>query len=88
MDLISTFYIVSIASIIVLTVLLSFVLVYALFILRDVNKITATTKETADHINTFVMKPVFFTKEILHYVKPFLSMVEERNTRKRKSKSE
>jgi hypothetical protein len=59
-------------------VLLSFVLVYVLFVLRDVSKITETTKDTAEKINTFVMQPIRITKEVAKYAKPFVSIVEKR----------
>ena len=78
MELQSLLYIVLISSVIILTVLLSFVLVYLLFILRDVNKITETSKDTAEKINQFVMKPVMFTRELLHYARPIIQAVENR----------
>ena len=67
-----------ICSVIVLTVLLSFVLVYAFFVLRDVHEITSSTKDTAQKINTFVMKPFMFTKDLLQFARPFIEMVESR----------
>jgi len=78
MELVSILYIVLIAAIIILTVLLSFVLVYVLFILRDVNKITETTKDTAEKINSFVIQPIKFTKEMVRYVKPLVEVVEKK----------
>jgi len=81
MDLQSLLYIVLIASVIILTVLLSFVLIYLLFILRDVNKITETTKDTAEKINTFVLKPVMLTRELVKHARPIIEAVESRMNR-------
>lgn len=81
MTLVSILYIVLIAAIIILTVLLSFVLIYTLFILRDVNKITETTKDTAEKINAFVLKPVMLTRELIKHARPIIEAVESRVNR-------
>lgn len=87
MELVSILYIVLIAAIIVLSVLLSFVLIYVLFILRDVNKITETTKDTAEKINTFVLKPVMLTRELVKHAKPIIEAVEGRMAASAKKKA-
>lgn len=78
MELQPALYITLISSVIILTVLLSFVLVYAFFVLRDVHEITNATKDTAFKINTYVMKPFLFTKELIQFARPFIDMVESR----------
>ncbi|MDP4008111.1 MAG: hypothetical protein Q8P68_02875 [Candidatus Peregrinibacteria bacterium] len=87
MELVSMLYIVLIAAIIILTVLLAFVLIYVLFILRDVNKITETTKDTAEKINTFVLKPVMLTRELVKHAKPIIEAIEDRMASSAKKKS-
>lgn len=78
MELVQLLYIVLIAAIIILTVLLAFVLIYVVFILRDVNKITETTKDTAEKINSFVLKPVMLTKDIVKHAKPIINAIEKK----------
>lgn len=95
MELVQLLYIVLIAATIVLTVLLSFVFVYVILILRDVNQVVDTTKDTAEKINAFVMKPVLFTKDIVKYAKPLIVALEKKastnnakaSSRKKKSSS-
>ena len=66
------------------TIFLSVTLIYLLFILRDVVKITDQVKGIVDNINTYITKPIMMTKSIIEFVTPFIRNAEERISRKRK----
>lgn len=67
-----------------LTVFLSITLVYLLFILRDVVKVTEQVKELVDKVNTYITKPILLTKSIIEFVTPFIQGAQERVSKKRK----
>jgi len=66
------------------SIFLSVTLIYLLFILRDVVKITDQVKGIVDNINTYITKPIMMTKSIIEFVTPFIRNAEERISRKRK----
>ena len=66
------------------TIFLSVTLIYLLFILRDVVKITDQVKGIVDNVNTYITKPIMMTKRIIEFVTPFIRNAEERISRKRK----
>ena len=63
---------------------LSVTLIYLMFILRDVVKITDQVKGIVDNVNTYITKPIMMTKSIIEFVTPFIRGAEERINRKRK----
>ncbi len=67
-----------------LTVFLSITLVYLLFILRDVVKVTDQIKELVDKINTYITKPILLTKSIIEFVAPFIQGAQEKVGKKRR----
>ncbi len=67
-----------------LTVFLSVTLVYLLFILRDVVKVTDQVKELVDKVNTYITKPILLTKSIIEFVSPFIQGAQERVGKKRR----
>ena len=66
------------------TIFLSVTLIYLLFILFDVVKITDQVKGIVDNVNTYITKPIMMTKSIIEFVTPFIRNAEERISRKRK----
>lgn len=73
-----TFYLVLSVSVVLLTIFLSIVLVYAMFILRDVNKVTQSAKDTADKVNHYVMQPIRLANQFAGYLRPVWEKLEER----------
>lgn len=67
-----------------LTVFLSVTLVYLLFILRDVVKVTDQVKELVDKVNTYITKPILLTKSIIEFVSPFIQGAQEKVGKKRR----
>lgn len=60
------------------TIFLSVALIYLMFILRDVVKVTDQIKELVDKINTYIAKPILFTKSVIEFVTPFIRGAEEK----------
>lgn len=67
-----------------LTVFLSVTLVYLLFILRDVVKVTDQVKDLVEKVNTYVTKPILLTKSIIEFVSPFIQTAQEKVGKKRR----
>ena len=68
-----------------LTIFLSITLVYLLFILRDITKISDQVKDIVEKVDTYVTKPILLTKSIIEFVAPFVRTVEEKvGTRKKR----
>ncbi|MFA5842380.1 MAG: hypothetical protein WC882_01730 [Candidatus Gracilibacteria bacterium] len=71
-------YIVLSIGIALLSIFLSIVLVYAIFILRDMNKATDAIRDSAERIHSAVIKPLKMTHELLKYARPVVEIVEKR----------
>ena len=67
------------------TIFLSVTLIYLMFILRDVVKVTDQVKELVDKGHMYVTKPLLLTKSIIEFVGPFLRNAEDKfSSRRRK----
>lgn len=66
-----------------ITIFLCITLIYLLFILRDVVKISDDVKRIVDNVNTYITKPLLMTKSIIEFLTPFVQGAQER-IRKRK----
>lgn len=66
-----------------LTVFLSVTLVYLLFILRDVVKVTDQIKSVVEKVDTYITKPILMTKSIIEFISPFIMGAQERMSRKK-----
>lgn len=71
-------YIVLAIGIALMSIFLSILLVYAILILRDINKAAMAIKDSAEHVNAVILKPVQMAHEIFKYAKPVVDMVEKR----------
>lgn len=67
-----------------LTIFISVTLIYLMFILRDITKVTDSVKDTVDKVNMYIAKPILLTKSILDFASPFLRSAEEKFTGSRK----
>lgn len=59
-------------SVALLTIFISITLIYLMFILRDINKVSDSVKETVDKVNTYIAKPILFTKHLVEFVERLL----------------
>ncbi|MEK9160313.1 MAG: hypothetical protein AAB383_06325 [Patescibacteria group bacterium] len=66
------------------TIFLSVTLIYLMFILRDVVKVTDQVKELVDKVNTYVTKPLLLTKSIIEFVGPFIRNAEDKFSGRRR----
>lgn len=60
------------------TIFLCVTLIYLMFILRDVVKVTDQVKEVVNKINLYITKPILLTKSIIEFVAPFIRTAEEK----------
>lgn len=67
-----------------LSVFISITLIYLLFILRDVVKLTDQAKEVVEKVNTYITKPIMMTKSVIEFIAPFIENAQERMSKKRK----
>lgn len=74
-------YIVLAIGIALMSIFLSILLVYSIFILRDINKATEAIKDSAERVQTMILKPLQITHEILKYARPMVDVVEKRFSR-------
>ncbi len=65
------------------SIVLTMTLIYLLFILRDVVKITDEAKGIVDKVNTYVTKPLLLTKQIIDFVGPLVRTAEEKVKRRK-----
>lgn len=68
---------------VLVTIFLTMTLIYLMFILRDVVKVTDQVKEIVDKVNTYVTKPLLLTKSIIEFVGPFVKGAEEKLSKRR-----
>lgn len=68
-----------------LTVFVSITLIYLLFILRDVVKVTDQVKELVDKVNTYITKPILLTKSIVEFISPFIQNAQERAGKRKRN---
>lgn len=71
-------YMVLAIAIALLAIFGSIVLVYAILILRDVNKASTAVKDSAERVNAMVVKPIKMTKDIMNLAKPVVEVAERR----------
>lgn len=78
LDSLDLLYIVLAIGIALMSIFLSILLVYSIFILRDINKATTAIKDSAERVQTMILKPLQMTHELLKYAKPVVDVVERR----------
>lgn len=71
-------YITIAIGIALLVIFLCITLIYSILILRDVNKLVSSAKDTAEKVNTYVMKPVKAAKNLHKNIAPIIKIVEEK----------
>ncbi|MEK7145939.1 MAG: hypothetical protein AAB802_02025 [Patescibacteria group bacterium] len=69
-----------------LTIFISVTLIYLMFILRDITKVTDSVKDTVDKVNMYIAKPILLTKSIIDFASPFLRSAEEKFSTRKKGK--
>lgn len=69
---------------IVLVIFLSFLIFYAILILRDVSKITDDSKELVDRVNNTILGPLKAVDYIVEKAKPYIETMIENKFKKGK----
>ena len=71
-------YIILAIAIALVAIFLSIVLVYSIFILRDINKATDAIRDSAEKVHATILKPIKMTGELLKYARPVVEVVGEK----------
>lgn len=69
---------------IVLVIFLSITLMYAIFVLRDVSKITDKVTDIVDRVNDVVVAPLKFLHMFMDHVKPFIDKMREKGAKRKR----
>lgn len=85
-------YIVLAIGIALVSIFGSILLLYAIFILRDVNKASGAVKESAERVNNLIVRPLQMTRDLVKMARPVIEVAErkfhERNEEKTREKTE
>ncbi len=75
---------------IILVIFLSVAIIYLILVLRDINKITSTVKDTTDQVSNYILKPISLASKLVMNLKPIIEMIErkvkQRTATKKKKK--
>lgn len=74
----TTLYLVLAIGVALLTIFVCVALIYLILIFRDVSKILEKTRDTAERINDFVLKPVTLIATIVDRIRPLVEAALER----------
>lgn len=71
---------------IILVIFLSFLIFYAVLILRDVSKVMDDVEEVVSRVRTTIVQPLKAVDYIVEKAKPYVETVIERKMKEKKSK--
>lgn len=71
-----------------MSIFISILLVYAILILRDINKASEAVKESIERVNNLIMKPLNMAQEIVRYAKPVIDVAERKFHEHQEAKEE
>jgi uncharacterized protein YoxC len=70
-------------SVAIVSIFLSVTLVYLLFILRDVVKVTDKVQNLVEKVDTYITKPLLLTKSIIEFLSPFVEGAKDKIKKRR-----
>lgn len=73
-------YITLAIAVALVTIFLCITLVYLILILRDTNKAISAAKDTAEKINSYVMKPINALRSVGQHIGPIMEIIERKLT--------
>lgn len=71
-------YIILALSIMLVAIFFSVTLIYLILILRDAAKVTEKTRETAEVVHEYLMKPVAMIQSIRGFISPVIDQINEK----------
>lgn len=78
MDPLAFLYIALGVGFLLLVIFTCVTLIYFMQILRDVNKITDSARDTAERVNDYVLQPLAFISQVVEHVKPMIDAVQQK----------
>ena len=71
-------YIVLAIGIALVSIFGSILLLYAIFILRDINKASGAVKESAERVNNLIVRPLQMTRDLVKMARPVIEVAERK----------
>lgn len=71
-------YIILAIAIALVSIFGSILLLYAIFILRDVNKASSAVKESAERVNNLIVRPLQMTRDLVKMARPVIEVAERK----------
>lgn len=78
MDPLAFLYIALGVGFLLLVIFTCVTLIYFMQILRDVNKITDSVRDTADRVNDYVLQPLALISQVFEHVKPMIDVIQQK----------
>lgn len=73
---------------IILVIFLSVAIMYGIFILRDVSKMTQDAREVTDKVNQIVISPLRVVSSLIEHAMPFINSVKSKVEERRRHRDE
>ncbi|MFA5829084.1 MAG: DUF948 domain-containing protein [Candidatus Gracilibacteria bacterium] len=78
MDPLAFLYIALGVGFLLLVIFICVTLIYFMQILRDVNKITDSARDTAERVNDYVLQPLALISQVVEHVKPMIDAIQQK----------
>ncbi len=71
-------YIILAIGIALMSIFGSILILYAIFILRDINKASSAVKESAERVNNLIVRPLQMTRDLVKMARPVIEVAERK----------
>ena len=88
LDALDLLYIILAIAIALVAIFGSILLLYAIFILRDINKASSAVKESAERVNNLIVRPLQMTRDLVKMARPVIEVAERKFHERRERQEE
>lgn len=88
LDALDLLYIVLAIGIALVSIFGSILLLYAIFILRDINKASGAVKESAERVNNLIVRPLQMTRDLVKMARPVIEVAERKYHERQERRTE
>ena len=88
LDALDLLYIILAIAIALVAIFGSILLLYAIFILRDINKASSAVKESAERVNNLIVRPLQMTRDLVKMARPAIEVAERKFHERRERQEE
>ncbi len=86
LDALDLLYIILAIAIALVAIFGSILLLYAIFILRDINKASSAVKESAERVNNLIVRPLQMTRDLVKMARPVIEVAERKFHERREAR--